>query len=413
MSFLYNLFIFFYRVAIYVASFTGNVKAKLWISGRKNGFDRIQQKLNAGEQRIWFHCASLGEFEQGRPVIEKFRLLFPDYKVVLTFFSPSGYEVRKNYSGADYIFYLPIDTRANARKFISLVNPEKVFFVKYEYWYYYFDELKKRNIQLFLLSAIFRPGQRFFQWYGYFFRHMLKSVSHFFVQDDQSATLLNSIGITNSTVTGDTRFDRVVEVAAIVKSIPLIEKFMAGKKIMIAGSTWEKDEQLLRRAYSELRTICYKLIIVPHEINEKRIDQLIRMLSDFKVVKFSEAKEETISSAEILVIDNIGMLSSLYQYGSLAYIGGGFGSGIHNILEAAVFGMPVFFGPNYQKFREANELVACGGAFSINSFEELKSGMMNFFNEEKKLSAASSVTKKYVHDRKGATENILEFVKGK
>ncbi len=413
MSILYNLSIFFYRLAIHIASFTGNAKAKQWVSGRRNIFLHIRKSILPNERRVWFHCASLGEFEQGRPVIEKFRIQNPEFKIVLTFFSPSGYEIRKNYSGADYIFYLPLDTRANAEKFISLIHPEKVFFVKYEYWFHYFNELRKKNIPVYLVSAIFRPQQKFFKWYGGFFRDMLKAVTCFFVQDVESEKLLRSIGFSNSRVTGDTRFDRVVEVSATAKPIPLIEKFRNENKIMVCGSTWEKDEEYILAAFSELRTKNLKLIIAPHEISERRINNLMRLLSDFKAMKFSETNEETISSTEILVMDNIGMLSSLYQYGLFAFIGGGFGSGIHNILEAAVFGMPVFFGPNYKKFREANELAKAGGAFSIHSSDELKMLLSNFLIDENKLRTVSSISEKYVQERKGATEKILEFVNRK
>ncbi len=411
MSILYNLSIFFYRIAIHIASLTGNAKAKQWIDGRKNILQDIQKSVLPNERRVWFHCASLGEFEQGRPVIEKFRTRNPEFKIVLTFFSPSGYEIRKNYPGADYIFYLPADTRTNAEKFISLMDPEKVFFVKYEYWFHYFNELRKKNIPVYLVSAIFRPEQKFFKWYGGFFRNILKAVSYFFVQDVESERLLHSIGFSNCNATGDTRFDRVAEIAANAKPIPLIEKFCGGNKILICGSTWERDEELVLAAFSKLRAKNLKLIIAPHETSEKRINNLVLSCSDFKAMKFSQSNEETISSAEILVMDNIGILSSLYQYGSFTWIGGGFGSGIHNTLEAAVFGMPVFFGPNYKKFREANELIKAGGAFSINSSDELKILLSNFLNDENKRKAVSSISGKYVQERKGATEKILEFIR--
>ena len=411
MRFLYRFSILTYRLSIGIAAFMGHEKAKQWIQGRRNSFFKIKQALIPGERRVWFHCASLGEFEQGRPVIEKFRLAYPDIKIVLTFFSPSGYKVRKNYPGADYIFYLPLDTRQNASEFISLVLPEKVFFVKYEYWFHYFEELRKRSIPNYLVSAIFRSDQRFFKWYGGFFRKMLSAVSFFFVQDNESAALLNSIGLTNHSVTGDTRFDRVVEVSQSSKQIPLLEKFKNGNRLLIAGSTWPKDEEVFIPVFSELRSLNLRLVIAPHEVNEKRINQLTLSLTAFRVLKFSEANEQNVMTAEILVIDNIGMLSSLYRYGSFAYVGGGFGSGIHNILEAAVFGLPVVFGPKYEKFREANELIRLGGAFSIQSPNEMKSVAGNLLNDERKSEAASSVTKQYVMERKGATDMILEFIR--
>ena len=411
MLLLYNFFIFLYHCLIQIAAFSSNEKAKHWVQGRKNLFNRLSDALQSNERRIWFHCASLGEFEQGRPLIERFRIKYPEIKIVLTFFSPSGYEIRKNYSGADYIFYLPVDTKSNARKFISLVSPEKIFFVKYEYWFHYFNEAGKENIPVFLVSAIFRPGQRFFHWYGGFFRKMLKTVAHFFVQDENSMQLLNSIGLLNVTITGDTRFDRVLEVASKPKSIPLAEKFKGGKNIFIAGSTWEKDEEILVDVFPKLLARGYRIIIAPHEINRKKINQLVGSLQGFKVIKFTEANEETISSFEILIINNIGMLSSLYKSATMAYVGGGFGTGIHNILEAAVFGMPVFFGPEYHRFREANDLVNSGCAFSIKSSEELSLLLKVFLEDQEKLNTASIVTKKYVYDRKGATDKILDFIK--
>jgi 3-deoxy-D-manno-octulosonic-acid transferase len=414
MSLIYSLSIFFYRLTIHAAALTGHAKAKQWVAGRKNILDHIAKSLLPNERRVWFHCASLGEFEQGRPLIEKFRIQKPDFKIVLTFFSPSGFEIRKNYPGADYVFYLPLDTRPNAVKFISLINPEKVFFIKYEYWFCYFKEIKKRNVPLYVVSAVFRPRQKFFRWYGNFFRKMLDAVTFFFVQDDESAQLLGSIGISNCKVTGDTRFDRVAELAANSKPVPLVEKFKNGNKILVYGSTWEKDEQLVFSMLSD-KTFAksgLKLIIVPHEINEARINRLMHALKDFNAIRFSTANEETISSSNVLVIDNIGMLSSLYQYGSFAFVGGGFGKGIHNILEAAVFGMPVFFGPNYEKFREATQLIRYGGAFSIHSSGELKMLLTNFLNDENKLREVSAVSKHYVQSGKGATEKILEFVNG-
>lgn len=373
----------------------------------------MQSSLVPGEKRVWFHCASLGEFEQGRTLMEKLKLKRKEIKIVLTFFSPSGYEVRKNYTGADYVFYLPLDTKANAEKFISMIAPEKVFFVKYEFWFHYLHTLHKKNIPVYLVSTIFRPGQKFFNWYGGFFRSMLKTITHFFLQDEESAALLHAIGITNYTVTGDTRFDRVVESADGLKPIPMIEKFKDGKKILVAGSTWKEDEQLIKSSFTYLtfHPSPLKLIIAPHEVNENRIREVQNFFSGYNITLFSEAKEETISSSEILIIDNIGMLSSIYQYGSYAYIGGGFGKGIHNILEAAVVGLPVFFGPNYQKFREANELIERGGAFPVRSSDELTSTLNNLITHENKCAAASKVARDYVYERKGATEKILLFLK--
>lgn len=409
----YNLAVFFYRLVIQLAAFSGNRKAKLWISGRKDLFSRLRLAMKPGEKRVWFHCSSLGEFEQGRPLLEKFKKEKPEYKIVLTFFSPSGYENRKNYDGADFIFYLPLDTRSNAKEFISMVNPSNVFFIKYEYWFHYLRELKKNNIPVYLVSAIFRKKHRFFRWYGSFFRDMLRNVSYFFLQDEQSERMLHSIGISSCKVTGDTRFDRVVEIASQAKSFPLIEKFKNGFPLLIAGSTWEKDEQVLVAVMSKMKQENRKLkmVIAPHETGENRIRNVMQSFSTFKTIRYSEAKEENISSAEVMVIDSIGVLSSLYRYGSFAFIGGGFGSGIHNTLEAAVFGMPVFFGTNYKRFQEAVDLVDLGVAFSVSNEKELADMLKSLLSDESKRLQISSSAKNYVEERKGASEKILEFLR--
>lgn len=413
MTLLYNFFIFLFQLSIRIASLFGNAKARNWLEGRKNIFRQIEQTLIPGEERIWFHCASLGEFEQGRPVIEKLKMLHADCKIVLTFFSPSGYEVRKNYKGADYVFYLPLDTRSNAEKFISLINPSEVFFVKYEFWFHYLNRLHQLHIPVYLVSAIFRPQQVFFKWYGGFFLKMLKTITHFFLQDEGSAVLLQSKGISNFTVTGDTRFDRVVEAAAAVKPIPVIEKFIGTHQLFIAGSTWKEDEQIIQRFIQQHPSVhsSFKFIIAPHEIDEPHIQFLVKLFAGSKVVRISEANSETISSFDVLIIDNIGMLSSIYQYGNLAFIGGGFGKGIHNILEAAVFGMPILFGPNYSRFSEAIELIKRNGAFSVESSEELKIVFTDLLSNEGKWKAAGLIAKTYTHEQTGATTKIVNRVK--
>jgi 3-deoxy-D-manno-octulosonic-acid transferase len=415
MVFIYNLSIFLYQGAIRMAALLGNVKAGLWMIGRKDIFKKISESLLAGERRVWFHCASLGEFEQGRPLIEKFRLGHPEYKIVLTFFSPSGYEVRKNYSGADYVFYLPADTKMNATQFISMVNPEKVFFVKYEFWFHYFNELRKRNVPVYLVSGIFRPGQRFFKWYGSFSRRILRSVTYFFVQDEQSAALLKSIGLVNYSVTGDTRFDRVLEVASNARSIPLIEKFKDGKKILVAGSTWEKDEQLLLSLFSKFKNQSFKLILVPHEISSHHIGHLEYLLVEKcglvpdDIVLYSRDEKNT-STAKILIIDTIGILSAVYRYGEFAYVGGGFGSGIHNILEAAVYGLPVFFGPNYERFLEAVELIKAGGAFPVRDEIQLTEKISLLLEDENEREMISLISKNFVLRNAGATQRIMGWI---
>jgi 3-deoxy-D-manno-octulosonic-acid transferase len=409
MRLLYNISIHVYKILISAASFA-NPKAKLWVQGRKNIFEKLASSISAlhspGSRLVWFHCASLGEFEQGRPLIERYRERHPGVKILLTFFSPSGYEIRKNYAGADLVCYLPADTPSNAKHFLKIVKPSAVFFVKYEFWFNYLAELKKQNVPTYLVSGIFRNEQHFFKFYGAWFRKQFSSFTYFFLQDQRSEELLHSIGYTNTMVTGDTRFDRVSEISKSVKAFPLIEKFKSGKNILIAGSTWKEDEELI----SELRFgNGYKLILAPHEIDEKHIEAIVEQFSAYPVIRYSHATESSVSSAQVLIIDNIGMLSSLYQYGTVAFIGGGFGKGIHNILEAAAFGLPVIFGPNYERFKEAADLVKIGGAFSISNREELEKTVA-LLRDEQVLKTASHISGYYVESRTGATEKILAAV---
>ncbi len=415
MIFIYNISISFYSLGIRLAAIGGNSKARLWVNGRRNIFKHISSTLNSGEKRIWFHCASLGEFEQGRPVMDNLKMKYPEYKIVLTFFSPSGYEVRKNYTGADYVFYLPVDTYFNANKFVDLVQPEKAFFIKYEYWHHYFKTLKRKNIPLYIISAIFRKDQSFFKWYGIFFRKMLPGVTQFFVQDEASENLLHSIGFKNVTVSGDTRFDRVATVARNNNKVAIVEKFKNGKKLFIAGSTWPQDEEIIIQLIASKPVEIEKFIIAPHEISGDRIQHLYNKLSakldEDKIILYSNANESNVTNATVMIINNIGLLSSLYRYGDFALIGGGFGKGIHNILEAAVFGMPLFFGPHYQKFKEANDLVQFGGAFTINSFTELRSKLNEFSDDKTKWKSVSAISKEYVQEKCGATEKILKFIR--
>lgn len=407
MIFVYNLIIHLYNLLIKIAALF-NPKVKLWVDGRKNIFKEIQSKVTHQKPIVWFHCASLGEFEQGRPIIEVFHEKFPDHQIFLTFFSPSGYEIRKNYPGANFIFYLPLDTRGNVKRFLKLVKPEFAVFVKYEFWFNYLRQLKNEQVPVIVVSAIFRPGQRFFKWYGRWQLKMLKSITHFFVQDEVSKELLKGVGISQVTVGGDTRFDRVLQVARQKKQFPLIEKFIAGNKIVLAGSTWPPDEDIIigffRNAPNDT-----KFIFAPHEVHNERIKSLVQKFS-VGVIRFSEADELNISGAKILIIDNIGILSHLYQYADIAYIGGGFGVGIHNILEAATFGNPVIFGPNYQKFREARELIKLGGAFSINSGEDFVRIIGKLITDETLRQQASEISKKYVETKQGATSKIINYI---
>ncbi len=408
MRLLYTLSIFLYLFVIKVASLF-NSKAKLWVNGRTSQNIKV---TNHDSDIMWFHCASLGEFEQARPLIESMKSKVISskqggIKIVLTFFSPSGYEIRKNYAGADYIFYLPMDTPSNAKRFIDAVQPSKVFFIKYEFWFNYLNELKNRNIPTYLVSGIFRENHYFFKPYGNWFVKQLNAFTHFYLQDETSAALLQSRGYTNVTVNGDTRFDRVNDIAKNVKSFPMVEHFCQGKSIFIAGSSWREDEKLI--ADLKLLIPGFKMIIAPHEIDENHIRELVQQFSPYSMIKYSEANEENVKKADVLIIDNIGMLSSLYQYGTVAYIGGGFGKGIHNILEAATFGLPVIFGPEYYKFNEATELIRLGGAFSVANKEELER-TMRLLNDPFVLQTASHIAKFYVQKRTGATDKILNTI---
>jgi 3-deoxy-D-manno-octulosonic-acid transferase len=406
MLFAYNIFIFFYGLGIRIAALFGNEKAKQWVEGRRNVFSKLSELRTHDSRLIWFHCSSLGEFEQGRPVMEKLKMQNSECKIILTFFSPSGYEVRKNYSGADLVCYLPMDSKRNAKHFIELVNPSEVYFVKYEYWHYYFHALKEKNIPLYIISAIFRDDHVFFKWYGNFFTKMLKCVTHFFVQDENSLKRINSIGFNNVTVAGDTRFDRVAEIAAHPKGFPLVEKFCGGQNVIVAGSTWQDDERILSNLKSQISNL--KLVIAPHDISENRIKEIENLFSDYKVIRHSDMSEVDISDKDVLIIDSIGMLSSLYRYAWVCYVGGGFGAGIHNILEAAVYGKPVFFGPRYHKAAEAITLIKKGGAFSVTDAKQMMQEVERFKNDESNSSASCEVSRRFVLENTGATEKILQ-----
>lgn len=405
---IYKAGIFFYSFFVQIAAIF-NKKAKQFVAGRKNWKKILQEKVDKKAHYIWFHCASLGEFEQGRPVIEKIKKQFPEYKIALTFFSPSGYEIRKNYNLADIVIYLPSDTKRNAKVFLDILNPEKVFFVKYEFWNFYISELKKRNIPLFIISAIFRENQHFFKnsLWGKWYRKMLFKFEHIFVQNETSAQLLKSINIDNYTISGDTRFDRVAAIAKSSKNIPIVEKFKGNSPLIIAGSTWKPDEEMLTEFINQNSEA--KFIIAPHEVSEANINKLQQLLKKPNA-RFSQINNLEIEKLQVIIIDSIGILSSLYRYGNLSYIGGGFGVGIHNILEAATFGIPIIFGPNHQKFKEAVDLKSEGGAFSINNFNELKTVINRLLNEENELKNASNISKNYVAKNVGSTMLIIKKV---
>jgi 3-deoxy-D-manno-octulosonic-acid transferase len=408
MFFLYNVLILTYQLLIRLAALF-HPKARLWRDGRKGLFNRIAEDLQSGGSNVWFHCSSLGEFEQGRPVIEAFKAAYPDHEIILTFFSPSGYEVRKNYQGADHIFYLPMDTSANATRFIEMIRPKFVFFIKYEYWFNYLNVLHKKKIPVFLISAIFRPGQHFFAWYGFWFRKQLRTIRFFFVQNMDSLSLLNTIGITMACITGDTRFDRVYSIASHTRSFPDILHFKGDKEIFIGGSTWPEDEEVILQLVRS-NQVHLKYIIAPHEVDDSRIE---KMMDNFGpgAIRYSQFQKE-FREADILVIDSIGILSHLYQYGSFAYIGGGFGKGIHNILEAGAFGLPVFFGPNYHKFSEAKEMIRRNGAFCIANGTQLIEQINHFLASPEHYRQCSQLCRDYILEQKGATAKIMETLEG-
>lgn len=391
------------------ASAPFHTKAAQWVAGRHHVFEEIETQLAGDTQPIaWFHCASLGEFEQGRPLIEKFSSEYPQHKIFLTFFSPSGYEVRKNYGGAHFIFYLPLDSAVNASRFVALVKPQLAVFIKYEFWYYYLAELHQRQIPVISVSAIFRPTQLFFKPYGGFYRNILKLFTHIFTQNQASASLLQNIGVNQVTVAGDTRFDRVLQTAASVKLIPLVEKFKQEKSIFVIGSSWPQDMAVLL-PFIKQHAATVKFIIAPHEIHAVELDKLVRDLKG-KAIRFSQAQAATVANYQVLLIDNIGMLSSLYRYGTYAYIGGAFGKGLHNTLEAAVFGLSLFFGPTYGKFQEAVDLVKLGVAHPIINATQLENIYNQLATTPGLRGSTSQKAKNYVQAQAGATDIILQHV---
>ncbi len=405
---LYTIFLKVYSVAIFIASIS-NEKAKLWIKGRKKIFEKLSHTFSSETAPIiWVHCASLGEFEQGRTVIEQLKKELIKPKVLLTFFSPSGYEIRKDYKEADWVFYLPMDSFLNASQFLKIVNPAIAIFVKYEYWFYYLDQCKKRNISLLLISGIFRPSHPFFQLYGGFHRKMLRCFTHFFVQDEQSKKLLQSININNCTIAGDTRFDRVSSIADNFKQIDFIEKFISNNPILIAGSTWPKDDKIIREAVADLHQKI-KVILVPHEIHPQRINELKQFFPT--ALCYSQLTNSTFpTDSNFLIIDNIGMLTSLYHYATIAYVGGGFNNGIHNTLEAAVHGKPVLFGMKYEKFNEAKDLIKNGSSFCVADSNSLRLQIEKLLTNNSKYQNCCKNAKEYVRSKVGATEKIVDYI---
>ena len=403
---MYELIISLYTLGVGVASLFNPKARKMWKGGRE-AFRVLRDKVDSSSRYVWFHAASLGEFEQGRPIMERLRAEHPEYKILLTFFSPSGYEVRKNYEGADIVCYLPLDTYFGARRFLSLVHPEVAFFIKYEFWWNYLHILKRRGVPVYSVSSIFREGQVFFRWYGRTYSNVLKCFTRFFVQNDESRRLLATLGITDVDVTGDTRFDRVLQVKQQARQLPIVDAFRQGYKVFVAGSSWPPDEDIFINYFNEHRD--WKLIIAPHVIGNDHIRQIVGKLRR-KAVRYTEATEDSAREADCLIIDCFGLLSSIYGYGDVAYVGGGFGVGIHNVLEAAVWGMPVIFGPNNKRFQEAQDLLASGGGVEIDSYSQFEAVMNTYVADASAMEADGKNAAGYVAAKAGATDVILKAV---
>lgn len=388
-----------------------NSKAKLWTKGRRNIFDRMSKQISKEDRIVWMHVASLGEFEQGRPVLEEIRKHYPEYKILLTFFSPSGYEVRKNYAGADYIYYLPADTPRNVERFLEIAHPEIAIFVKYEIWHNYLRKLKARGTRTFLISAIFRRNSIFFRSYGFWWRQSLDCFEQMFVQNEESRELLHEIGFDNVIVAGDTRFDRVAALAKAAPKIDLVERFKGEHRLFVAGSTWGPDEDILQRLIDNNPDI--KFLIAPHEMDEARIEKIIAN-SKHGAVRYTRRQEDTdLSAVQVFILDTVGLLAGAYSYATWSYIGGGFGVGIHNTLEAATFGLPIAFGPNYQKFKEARDMVALGAATKVESADELEAWFKPLRDDAAHLAHTSTIARDYTTKNQGATPLIMQVVFGK
>lgn len=418
---IYNIVIYFVLWGIAIASLFNEKVRKMW-RGEREAFKILKQKVDPNAKYIWFHAASLGEFEQGRPLMERIRKDYPQYKILLTFYSPSGYEVRKNYEGADIICYMPVDTRLNAIRFLRLVRPVMAFFIKYEFWSNFLHILKYRNIPTYSVSSIFREDQVFFKWYGRSYAGVLKCFTRFFVQNEESKRLLEGIGITAVDVVGDTRFDRVLQIKGAAKQLPICEAFRTGVassqsadvphhdfKVFVAGSSWPPDENIFIPFFNEHKD--WRLLIAPHVIAEEHLKLILSLIKGKKVVRYTQTTPEEAAEADVLIIDCFGLLSSMYNYGDVAYIGGGFGVGIHNTLEAAVWNMPVIFGPNNKKFQEAQGLLKSGGGFEINTYEDFSGLMSSLMNDETFLKQAGDKAGAFVAHLAGATDKVLASVK--
>ena len=411
MYFLYNLIVSLAGLFLQIIALF-NKKIKLFVDGRKETLQKLSNTISNTDKVVWIHCASLGEFEQGRPIIEKIRKEYSNHKIVLTFFSPSGYEVRKNYSDVEVVCYLPLDTKSNARKFIDIVHPEIVIFVKYEFWPNILNELKSRKVTTILVSGIFRIDQVFFKPIGSWMRKSLQTFSHFFVQDENSEKLLNSIGIHNVTVSGDTRFDRVHEIPLQDNALNFIEEFKQDQLTFVAGSTWKEDEELIVEYINNKASASEKFIIAPHNINSKEIKELQKAINK-KIVLFSEKEKQNLKEAHVFLIDTIGILTKIYSYADIAYVGGGFETGLHNILEPATFGIPIIIGPKFSKFREAIDLVNEGGCFVVNNKDEFNDRLKELFTDADDRTKKGKITKKFISQNTGATKIILDYIKSR
>ncbi len=413
---MYNVIIFLYLCGVAVASLFSKKVRKMW-RGERNAIRTIKEKLDPNARYVWFHAASLGEFEQGRPLMEQMRREHPEYKILLTFFSPSGYEVRKNYEGADIICYLPLDTITNARRFLRTIRPEMAFFIKYEFWYNYLHILRHRGVPVYSVSSIFRPGQVFFRWYGRQYSHVLRCVTHFYVQNEVSRDLLASIGINDATIVGDTRFDRVLQIKEAAKQLPVVEAFLKTEseekpKVFVAGSSWQPDEDIFIPWLNEHPD--WKVIVAPHVISEDHLQQIEAKFEGRKVARYTDLEKldnlDNLGNLDCLIINCFGLLSSIYHYADVTYVGGGFGVGIHNTLEAAVWDVPVIFGPNNQRFQEAQDLKTCGGGLEIGNADDFSRIMQGFIDHPTLVSELGEKSGAYVKQMTGATKKILSDV---
>lgn len=403
---MYNIVIYIYLIGVVIASLFSKKVRNMW-RGERRAIGIIKEKMDPNAQYVWFHAASLGEFEQGRPLMEQLKREHPEYKILLTFFSPSGYEVRKNYEGADIITYLPLDTIMNARRFLRTIRPVMAFFIKYEFWYNYLHILKYRKVPVYSVSSIFRSEQVFFKWYGRSYGRVLHCFTHFFVQNEISRQLLAKIGINEVTVVGDTRFDRVLQIKEAAKQLPVVEAFTDRHRTFVAGSSWQPDEDIFIPWFNAHKD--WKLIIAPHVIGEDHLQQILSKIEG-KAVRYTQASAEEVRDAQVLIIDCFGLLSSIYHYGEVAYVGGGFGVGIHNLPEAAVWGVPVIFGPNNQRFQEAQQLKACGGGLEINGAADFQRIMDRFDANPQQVEADGKKAGDYVKGKAGATDKVLHSV---